>query len=259
MKKIIAAALSILVGAFGYTIVDSAIEDRVSTLESEVVELREEVSEYHRYDNEQSTDKSQLTTSNGHVSPYMLKVGDYLVESPQSRHIFKVRRFSDGRVTCYLPNNGYYTRPYFQTVVYQDGLALLNESHMQTNSYSALYESTKNNDYDEFYLYITESSGQISNIETSISYMVKEDENYSKISLPIEENVTTVLITCKGYTDPVLAGRKIRFYYSAETFSEQYVTNTINDDGTFEYVAKYSIRYVPYSNNPYGFGLVYVD
>ena len=47
MKKIIAAALSVLVGAFGYTIVDSAIEDRVSTLESEVVELREEVSRYH--------------------------------------------------------------------------------------------------------------------------------------------------------------------------------------------------------------------
>ena len=47
MKKIIAAALSILVGAFGYTIVDSAIEDRVATLESEVVELREIISQYH--------------------------------------------------------------------------------------------------------------------------------------------------------------------------------------------------------------------
>ena len=47
MKKIIAAALSILVGAFGYTIVDSAIEDRVATLESEVVELREIISDYH--------------------------------------------------------------------------------------------------------------------------------------------------------------------------------------------------------------------
>lgn len=47
MKRIIAAALSILVGAFGYTIVDSAIEDRVSTLESRVVELEEIVSSYH--------------------------------------------------------------------------------------------------------------------------------------------------------------------------------------------------------------------
>ena len=47
MKKIIAAALSVLVGAFGYTIVDSAIEARVATLESEVVELREIISDYH--------------------------------------------------------------------------------------------------------------------------------------------------------------------------------------------------------------------
>ena len=48
LKKIIAAALSVLVGAFGYTIVDSAIEDRVATLESEVVELREIISDYHK-------------------------------------------------------------------------------------------------------------------------------------------------------------------------------------------------------------------
>lgn len=259
MKRIIAAALSILVGAFGYNIVDKALEDRVATLENEVVELKEDVSKYHCYNSEQSTDNSQLTTTNRYISPYKLKVGDYLVESSQSRHIFKVRRFSNGSVTCYLPNNGYYTRPYFPTMIYQDELALAKESNSQINSYATSYESTKNNDYDEFFLHITESSAQVSNIETSTSYAVKEDENYSKISLPIEENITTILITCEGYTDPVLAGRKIRFYYSAETFSEQYVTNTINSDGTFEYVAKYSIRYVPYSNNPYGFGLVYVD
>ena len=47
MKKIIAAALSVLVGAFGYTIVDSTIDERVSRLESEVYELREEISGYH--------------------------------------------------------------------------------------------------------------------------------------------------------------------------------------------------------------------
>ena len=47
MKRIIAAALSILVGAFGYTIVDSVIEDRVATLESQVAELQGIVSSYH--------------------------------------------------------------------------------------------------------------------------------------------------------------------------------------------------------------------
>lgn len=44
MKRIIATVLSAIVGLFGYTIVDTAIEARVSSVESEVVELREEVS-----------------------------------------------------------------------------------------------------------------------------------------------------------------------------------------------------------------------
>lgn len=48
MKKIIATALSILVAAFGYTIVDSTIENRVVSLESEVVELREVISKNHK-------------------------------------------------------------------------------------------------------------------------------------------------------------------------------------------------------------------
>ncbi len=45
MKRIIAAALSILVGAFGYTIVDEVIENRVSTLESKVAYLESIVAE----------------------------------------------------------------------------------------------------------------------------------------------------------------------------------------------------------------------
>ena len=47
MKKIIAAILSAMVGLFGYTIVDTAIEARVSTLENEVAILKSQVAEYH--------------------------------------------------------------------------------------------------------------------------------------------------------------------------------------------------------------------
>ena len=259
MKRIIAAALSILVGAFGYNIVDKALEDRVATLESEVVELREEVSGYHSYENTLSSVNS-TTTTKGYISPTKLKIGDYLVESPQSRHIFRLRMYSNGNVTCHLPNNeNHYTLPNFGTVVYQNSISLVNENSVGTSKNDTKSSHTTNLDYEEFYLYITETSAQITDIETNVSYIIREDENYSKISFPIEDNKTTILISCKGYTDPVLAGRKIRFYYSTEAFSNQYITNTVGVDGSFEYVAKYSIRYVPYSNNAYGFGSVYVD
>ena len=47
MKKIIVAALSVILGAFGYTIVDSAIEDRVANLESSLSSLEAVVESYH--------------------------------------------------------------------------------------------------------------------------------------------------------------------------------------------------------------------
>ena len=47
LKRIIALALSVIVGAFGYTIVDKTIEKRVSDLESKVASLECVVEEYH--------------------------------------------------------------------------------------------------------------------------------------------------------------------------------------------------------------------
>ncbi len=47
MKRIIATILSAMVGLFGYAIVDTAIEARVSSLESRVAYLESVVEEYH--------------------------------------------------------------------------------------------------------------------------------------------------------------------------------------------------------------------
>lgn len=47
MKSIIAAALSVLIGAFGYVVVDAEIENRVTTLESQVASLEAEIEKYH--------------------------------------------------------------------------------------------------------------------------------------------------------------------------------------------------------------------
>ena len=44
MKKFIAACLSILVGAFGYTLAETSIDTRVSNLEAECSSLRDVVS-----------------------------------------------------------------------------------------------------------------------------------------------------------------------------------------------------------------------
>ncbi len=48
MKRIIATILSAMVGLFGYTIVDTAIEARVSSLENRVAYLEGVVEEYHK-------------------------------------------------------------------------------------------------------------------------------------------------------------------------------------------------------------------
>ncbi|MBP3333832.1 MAG: hypothetical protein J6M35_07290 [Clostridia bacterium] len=47
MKKIIAAALSILLGAFGFTITDKKTEKRLDELEASVSSMQEEISSLH--------------------------------------------------------------------------------------------------------------------------------------------------------------------------------------------------------------------
>lgn len=64
MKKIIAACLSILVGAFGYTIAETAIDTRVSNLEAECSSLKEIVSdlcELHNISSPELTTKPSTT------------------------------------------------------------------------------------------------------------------------------------------------------------------------------------------------------
>ena len=92
MKKIIAAALSILLGAFGYTIVDKALEDRVATLESEVVELRENISWYHN----ENFDSKQIVEE--------IKIGRELKKQSTSKSEFIFRNFGDGKLVCFESN-----------------------------------------------------------------------------------------------------------------------------------------------------------
>ena len=88
MKKFIAALLSAFVGVFGYTLTDSAVEERISKLETEIVELRREVSA-----------NNQL---NGNVGS--LEIGDFVKISSASLDKFLLRENEEGKLEFIRPD-----------------------------------------------------------------------------------------------------------------------------------------------------------
>ena len=197
MKKIIAAALSILVGAFGYTIVDSAIEDRVATLESEVVELREEVSRYHpNYSSNTTTRKTTSITSrptstinDSYWQP--TTIGSFLEESSNTMRKFLLRKWSTGRVQYISPS--IYGDSVSQFAVITDppdgrlepttkqGITSTINS-TQTAKFTTNNGITDPDDgritlgtttaltYEEHFLYVIESTAQLTDILEDVSY-----------------------------------------------------------------------------------------
>ena len=112
MKKIIAAILSAMVGLFGYTIVDTAIEARVSTLENEVAVLKSQVAEFHGTTSAPSTNPQfpLIETTEGMIAyynnainnAYTLKVG------------FSKERYTDNETL-----NGGFLLKTFSDLIYQ--------------------------------------------------------------------------------------------------------------------------------------------
>lgn len=257
MKKIIAAALSILVGAFGYNIVDKAIEDRVTSLESEVVELREEISRYHPQYSEQvttapvseSTTRSKETTNvqnttntknttrkqattTGFISntwfteslTVPMVVGDFLIEDLVSIHKYLIQEGLNGRYQ-YVPADKYISVPLHSQL--PDGVTCGSDV------------------VSEKYVYITESSAQLTDISEKVSYSYYYDKDYSQNSTACTERATSIKVKCKGYTDPSLEGENVVFYinWSGNSRPDTIISNTIKADGTFEYEAIYSCKY----------------
>ncbi len=197
MKRIIAAALSILVGAFGYTIVDKALEDRVATLESGYVELRDAISEYHTQTLDNTTDlisssKISSLTEDG-TAP--ASVGTYLSRNSNSLHKFLLRKWDNGTIQFVSPNQfissptaHIYTRPY--TVEHNEDYSLV--------------LSTYRVESIDYYLYVSESSAQITDLIYEPSYKYWYDNDYSLISKPLNDKATTTVTVCiNGYTDPI--------------------------------------------------------
>lgn len=234
MKRFIAAALSVLVGTFGYTIVDSTIEARVSSLESEVVELREEVSKYHgnniptgneqttpantEYDNPTTEHFSIITTYPSATNSYPTTgiypaQGDFLFKDPDGQTKFLFRKYSDGSI---------------QYVSYDD-LNFPTGSNQEA--------------FDEYYLYVTNSSAQILSVEEETTYNSWYDKDYSMYTSVSTYKKVLVSVEIIGYTDPVFAGKKIKFshYSHPQITSINIADSFICSDGSFSYRAEYIV------------------
>ncbi|MBQ2693919.1 MAG: hypothetical protein IJF57_00045 [Clostridia bacterium] len=220
MKRIIAAALSVLVGAFGYTIVDKALENRVATLESEVVELREEVSR----DSHENNLNNVINTSN--VEQKKLEVGQFINESSNSRHKFLIRKYSNGRIEYRSPKS--LGMPHLTTARHFYDAAPV--------PYSESYSD--NLQYNDCYLYISESFAQITKIITheTVCYSWLDD-NYSKQTTNVGQYKTEILFSGKGFTDSSLAGRKIFLDINFDHYYHQIegIEFVVNEDGSFDY------------------------
>lgn len=232
MKRIIAAALSVLVGAFGYTIVDQAMEDRVATLESEVVELREEVSRYHpkyetSFDDITTTTEEDIITTETTEGFTGINVGDYLYESQNSIRKFLIYVYNSGKYE-YIPSNN----PPKTTT---------------TRSLSGAETTTQPYVINEHFLYLTDVTAQWTKTEEETSYSYGYDKDYSQVSRKYITEKNYITVKYRGYTDPQLAGAKINFVingyrgdYGWQPMDNINITsNLIDENGRFEFEATY--------------------
>ena len=254
MKKIIAAALSILVGAFGYTIVDSTIENRVSRLESKVYILEAEASKYH----------STIDSSENPSEPDEIYIGKKL-DNHNFKTKFLIRIHDDGRVEYISPQN--YSEAAMVIAAYDVTTEIDLRDPRETTTFDTRdpRETTcldiedprdttvsglwlpnwyEDNSYSsapmgDYFVYLDTVSAVIidANFKTTHYY----DDNYSLASKSLCSDFT-LAVTYQGKTDPALAGEKIKFtsnffggYGPAPYSTESISNNTINPDGSFNY------------------------
>lgn len=291
MKKIIAAALSVLVAAFGYTIVDSTIENRVASLESEVVELREEISKNHTtayiptgYQTTHGPDTTWVTTTRVTTTAKRTDIyeGRFFDKSDSSKSKFLLRFYSTGRIeyvspdeyetttavltthTTTVPKTTSYTTAPFSTTAVCEGTTFggtTATTEAVITSTTKADETTTQPSYDEYFLYLTNSSVQVSEVNITEEATYWYDNNYSLTSSAVNTSTMTVLVTYKGYTDPIFAGYKVNIYSEFRSnlsnlwfhlgwkFDEvQKSDNTIHSDGSFEYTKTYIVS-APYSHS----------
>lgn len=219
MKKIIVTALSILVGAFGYTIVDNAVEDRITLLESQVAELQA----YHTM-----VEGSEIYTTENYSSD----VSETITETTKLNYIVGQKKNWDlnGSVTKFLVR------------VYSDGSACA----YSPETLNAIEESTiidSNADKEivgEYYLYITDVYSEITKvIEDERTTRIEYDNDFSTSihTEPYNPDITYKVVV-SGKTDASLESRVINRFYCID--NSTYWLNgeaAIKEDGSFYFVS----------------------
>lgn len=127
MKNFFAVLLSALVGVFGYTLTDSAIEDRISSLETEIIELRKEIIEHPE------------TSS-------VLLIGDIIDVSSTSLEKFLLRENNNGMLEFIHP----YT---FDEALPKDIFVYLTDVNCQVSGFKdTVLQISKGKNYEPVYV-----------------------------------------------------------------------------------------------------------
>lgn len=223
MKKIIAAAMSVLLGAFGFTITDKKVEERLSNLEASVSSMQEEISSLHETKPvtipETTTTNSESSTTNPTITigteilPYY---GSY-----QSKYM--LRCYSDGRIT-YVPTHS-------------------------SDSYFPVSTTTSSQlTYTDILLYLTEVEANVTVSENYTEPHSYYDKDYSIVHSYKDKQNNEVAFKFKGNTSPELSGKLVnfdlQFWYDYDhdiVPSSVMITtdNSIDSDGNFEYTVIY--------------------
>lgn len=246
MKKIIATALSLIVGVFGYTIADKELSTRVDDLEASVSSMQEEISSLH--DTKPTTIPETITytnvianttTSTTHSIP---KIGsDILPFGGSFKSKFMLRCYSDGGIS-YIPTGDSPLPGYTTTTI--------------TNVHK---ETTTQLTYTDVLLCLTNVEAIVSVSESFTEPYSYYDEDYSVVYSYQDKQNNEVTFKFKGNTSPELSGKLVNFdlqfwhdYYHDITPSNITITtdNTIDTSGNFEYTVVYK-----FSENISGFFL----
>ena len=241
MKRIIALALSILLGSTGYVIVDHTIENRVGVLESQVESLNGVVSsleDKHQTRtltmptvptvpiNTTTTSRKQTTST---TTP-LETVGAELLpfeDSYQSKYM--LRCYSNGRVS-YIPTSGSnnITYPHHTTI----------DNNRTTTQLT----------YTDTFLYLTDVEAKISSSERYTEPYSYYDSDYSVIYSHYNKLKNEITITFTGNTSADLSGKSLDFDvefwedydHTLSPKKETTITdNTIDSNGNFSFSVVY--------------------